>query len=200
MERTNGRLSASRSKESRSRSLPLNPPDTGQSWFKPLAAPPTLADSTRFPLHPASPASTPNWACPGAAGLREQPFRGQPPKLVDLADVRGDLHCHTTWSDGKNSVLEMALRSDRARLRVHRYLRPHPERPRRSRARRRRPPTPRRRDRRRQRASNAVSGLTRHREWTSAATANSTSATTCSRNSTGCNSASTPDSETAATT
>ena len=41
--------------------------------------------------------------------LREQPFRGQPPKLVELGDVRGDLHCHTTWSDGKNSVLEMAL-------------------------------------------------------------------------------------------
>ena len=41
--------------------------------------------------------------------LREQPFRGEPPPLVDLADVRGDLHCHTTWSDGKASVLEMAL-------------------------------------------------------------------------------------------
>ena len=40
--------------------------------------------------------------------LREEPFRGQPPALVDLADVRGDLHCHTTWSDGKASVLEMA--------------------------------------------------------------------------------------------
>ena len=41
--------------------------------------------------------------------LREQPFRGEPPPLVELADVRGDLHCHTTWSDGKASVLEMAL-------------------------------------------------------------------------------------------
>ena len=40
--------------------------------------------------------------------LREQPFRGQPPPLVELADVRGDLHCHTTWSDGKATVLEMA--------------------------------------------------------------------------------------------
>jgi DNA polymerase (family 10) len=40
--------------------------------------------------------------------LREQPFRGDPPRLVELADVRGDLHCHTTWSDGKASVLEMA--------------------------------------------------------------------------------------------
>jgi len=40
--------------------------------------------------------------------LREEPFRGTPPALVELADVRGDLHCHTTWSDGKASVLEMA--------------------------------------------------------------------------------------------
>jgi len=39
--------------------------------------------------------------------LREQPFRGEPPPLVELADIRGDLHCHTTWSDGKASVLEM---------------------------------------------------------------------------------------------
>jgi DNA polymerase (family 10) len=39
--------------------------------------------------------------------LREQPFRGEPPLLLELADVRGDLHCHTTWSDGKASVLEM---------------------------------------------------------------------------------------------
>jgi DNA polymerase (family X) len=40
--------------------------------------------------------------------LREEPFRGEPPTLVELGDVRGDLHCHTTWSDGKASVLEMA--------------------------------------------------------------------------------------------
>jgi DNA polymerase (family X) len=39
--------------------------------------------------------------------LREEPFRGEPPALVELDDVRGDLHCHTTWSDGKASVLEM---------------------------------------------------------------------------------------------
>ena len=29
--------------------------------------------------------------------------------LVELADVRGDLHCHTTWSDGRATVREMAL-------------------------------------------------------------------------------------------
>jgi DNA polymerase (family 10) len=39
--------------------------------------------------------------------LREEPFRGEPPPLVELADLRGDLHAHTTWSDGKASVLEL---------------------------------------------------------------------------------------------
>ena len=40
--------------------------------------------------------------------LREAPFRDVPPPLLELRDVRGDLHCHTTWSDGRASVLEMA--------------------------------------------------------------------------------------------
>jgi DNA polymerase (family 10) len=39
--------------------------------------------------------------------LRERPFRGEPPALVELEDIRGDLHCHTTWSDGRASVEEM---------------------------------------------------------------------------------------------
>ena len=39
--------------------------------------------------------------------LREQPFRGEPPPLVELSDLRGDLHCHTTWSDGRGTVEEM---------------------------------------------------------------------------------------------
>ena len=39
--------------------------------------------------------------------LREEPFSGDPPPLVQLADIRGDLHCHTTWSDGRASVEEM---------------------------------------------------------------------------------------------
>jgi DNA polymerase (family 10) len=39
--------------------------------------------------------------------LREAPFRDPPPELVDPADIRGDLHCHTTWSDGRASVEEM---------------------------------------------------------------------------------------------
>jgi len=39
--------------------------------------------------------------------LRDQPFRGEPPMLVEPKDIRGDLHCHTTWSDGRASVEEM---------------------------------------------------------------------------------------------
>jgi DNA polymerase (family 10) len=39
--------------------------------------------------------------------LREEPFRGDPPPLVELGDIRGDLHCHTTWSDGRASVEEV---------------------------------------------------------------------------------------------
>jgi DNA polymerase (family 10) len=40
--------------------------------------------------------------------LREEPFRGEPPALVEPDEIRGDLHCHTTWSDGRGSVEEMA--------------------------------------------------------------------------------------------
>ena len=39
--------------------------------------------------------------------LREAPFRGEPPALIEATDIRGDLHCHTTWSDGRASVEEM---------------------------------------------------------------------------------------------
>jgi DNA polymerase (family 10) len=51
--------------------------------------------------------------------LREAAFRGEPPELVDVADIRGDLHCHTTWSDGRASVLEMGAA---ARERGYEYL------------------------------------------------------------------------------
>jgi DNA polymerase (family X) len=39
--------------------------------------------------------------------LREEPFRGEPPALVGVDEIRGDLHCHTTWSDGRASVEAM---------------------------------------------------------------------------------------------
>jgi DNA polymerase (family 10) len=51
--------------------------------------------------------------------LRERPFRGAAPALVELAQIRGDVHVHTTWSDGKASVLEMA---EAARDRGYAYI------------------------------------------------------------------------------
>jgi len=40
--------------------------------------------------------------------LREQPFAGEPPALARPEQIRGDLHCHSTWSDGRASIEEMA--------------------------------------------------------------------------------------------
>lgn len=31
------------------------------------------------------------------------------PKLIELSDIKGELHCHSTYSDGKHSIEEMAL-------------------------------------------------------------------------------------------
>jgi DNA polymerase (family 10) len=51
--------------------------------------------------------------------LREEPFRGDPPALVQIDDIRGDLHSHTTWSDGRATVEEMGRA---ARDRGYEYL------------------------------------------------------------------------------
>ena len=51
--------------------------------------------------------------------LREEPFRGEPPDLLELEEIRGDLHCHTTYSDGRASVREMA---EAARTLGYEYL------------------------------------------------------------------------------
>jgi DNA polymerase (family 10) len=51
--------------------------------------------------------------------LREAPFRDEPPALVELDQIRGDLHCHTTSSDGRASVQEMGRA---ARERGYEYL------------------------------------------------------------------------------
>jgi DNA polymerase (family X) len=51
--------------------------------------------------------------------LREEPFRGEPPDLLEPEQIRGDLHCHTTWSDGRASVEEMGRA---ARERGYDYL------------------------------------------------------------------------------
>jgi DNA polymerase (family X) len=39
--------------------------------------------------------------------LREEPVRDVPSSLLELADIRGDLHCHSTWSDGRASIEDM---------------------------------------------------------------------------------------------
>jgi DNA polymerase (family X) len=44
---------------------------------------------------------------------------GSLPDLVELSDIRGDLHCHTTLSDGRNTLEEMA---EAARARGYSYL------------------------------------------------------------------------------
>jgi DNA polymerase (family 10) len=51
--------------------------------------------------------------------LREEPFSGDPPPLVELAQIRGDLHSHSTWSDGRASIEEMGRA---ARERGYDYL------------------------------------------------------------------------------
>jgi DNA polymerase (family 10) len=54
------------------------------------------------------------------AGELEAAKQGELPELIEESDLRGDLHCHTTWSaDARGSVEEMALR---ARGRGYRYL------------------------------------------------------------------------------
>jgi DNA polymerase (family X) len=44
---------------------------------------------------------------------------GELPELLTVDDIRGDLHCHTTLSDGRNSLEEMA---EAARARGYAYL------------------------------------------------------------------------------
>jgi len=44
---------------------------------------------------------------------------GALPDLVELADIRGDLHAHTSWTDGRDTVSDMA---ERARAKGYEYL------------------------------------------------------------------------------
>lgn len=43
----------------------------------------------------------------------------EPNELISLKDIRGDLHMHSTWSDGANSIAEMA---ERAREKGYSYI------------------------------------------------------------------------------
>jgi DNA polymerase (family X) len=51
--------------------------------------------------------------------IRDGTLERRPPALVELADLQGDLHVHTQWSDGRATVMEMALA---ARARDYAYL------------------------------------------------------------------------------
>ncbi len=46
-------------------------------------------------------------------------IKGTLPTLVTLDDIKGDLHVHSTWSDGKHTVAELATEANR---RGYRYL------------------------------------------------------------------------------
>ncbi len=52
-------------------------------------------------------------------GEIEAAKQGRLPKLVELSDIKGDLHVHTTWSDGAGSLAEIA---EEARSRGYQYL------------------------------------------------------------------------------
>jgi DNA polymerase (family 10) len=52
-------------------------------------------------------------------GEIEAAERGELPNLIEVSDVRGDLHVHTNWSDGKGTVESMA---EAAIERGHEYL------------------------------------------------------------------------------
>jgi DNA polymerase (family 10) len=59
------------------------------------------------------------------AGELEAARRGELPQLVELKDVKGDLHTHTTWSDGRDSLERMALAA-RARGYAYYAVTDHP--------------------------------------------------------------------------
>jgi len=44
-------------------------------------------------------------------GEIEAAQQGKLPDLVEYKDIKGDLHIHTTWSDGKSSIMEMASKA-----------------------------------------------------------------------------------------
>ncbi len=41
-------------------------------------------------------------------GEIEASLNGNLPKLIDYNDIKGDLHCHSTWTDGYNTIEEIA--------------------------------------------------------------------------------------------
>jgi len=52
-------------------------------------------------------------------GEMEAAAKGTLPRLVEVGDIQGDLHMHTSWSDGKYSIEEMV---EASRSRGYRYV------------------------------------------------------------------------------
>lgn len=52
-------------------------------------------------------------------GEIEAALKGKLPKIIGYDDIRGDLHCHSKWDGGKNTILEMA---ERGRALGYQYL------------------------------------------------------------------------------
>ncbi len=44
-------------------------------------------------------------------GETKAALEGKLPKLVELKDIKGDLHCHTDWDGGENSIEEMSKKA-----------------------------------------------------------------------------------------
>ena len=92
----------------------------GTAMIRATGSPDYVAALEPLPAGPTRRRSTRPWACPGAPpSCARRAFRGEPPPLVEIEQIRGDLHCHTTWSDGRASVAEMARA---ARARGYEYL------------------------------------------------------------------------------
>ena len=85
-----------------------DPPRFGTALLRATGAPAYVTALEPLPDAPDEPSVYARLGIPFCPPeLREAPFRGEPPPLVAVADIRGDLHCHTTWSDGRASVEEM---------------------------------------------------------------------------------------------
>ena len=65
-------------------------------------------------------------SCARTAARSRPPKRGALPRLLTLADLRGDLHMHTTATDGRADAETMALAARAAGLSLHRHHRSQP--------------------------------------------------------------------------
>ena len=74
-------------------------------------------------LRGARPGVGPTRSCARIAARSRRPHARQLPRLVALADLRGDLHMHTTATDGRDDLEAMAAAAHAAGLQLHRHHR-----------------------------------------------------------------------------